>query len=331
MRRRLLVPIIACATVLAACAAPGERATGGVENRGVGNERWWDELPLPEWRAFQQVPTDDEWFEVYRLEDGLFAIYEPGQFELVISYLIVGDERALLFDTGLGIGNIRQLVESLTDLEILVLNSHSHYDHVGDNYRFEDVLGLDNAYSRASSLGRSRAELAEFIGPGWVWKDFPAGFSAGEYVGRPYAITGLVRDGERIDLGGRVLEVIETPGHAPDALCLLDRERRQLFTGDTFYLAPLYAHLPGSDADTYARTAERLAALRPHVDTLVTAHNVPFADAAYLDQLHDAFTRIAAGTGDYVLTDGAREYDFGAFSIIVPDSYPTSTPSEAIQ
>ncbi len=319
------VPIIACAALLAAC------ATGGVENRGVGNERWWDELPLPEWQAFTPVDVDDDWFEVYRLSDDLFAIYEPGQFELVISYLIIGNDKALLFDTGLGIGDIRRVVEALTDREVLVLNSHSHYDHVGDNHRFDEVLGLDNAYSRASSLGRGRAELAEFIGPGWVWKDFPAGFVPDEYVGRPYAITRIVRDGDRIDLGGRVLEVLETPGHAPDALCLLDREHRQLFTGDTFYLAPLYAHLPGSDPDTYARTAARLAALQPEVDTLVTAHNVPFADSAFLGRLRNAFISMAAGTSEFVVTDGNREYDFGAFSIIVPDDNPTIPTSEIPQ
>lgn len=55
---------------------------------------------------------------------------------------------------------------------------------------------------------------------------------------RPFTISKTVEDGEVIDLGGRHLEVLRVPGHAPDALSLLDRAHRILFTGDTFYLAP---------------------------------------------------------------------------------------------
>ena len=128
-----------------------------------------------------------------------------------------------------------------------------------------------------------------------------------------------MQEGDRIDLGGREFEILETPGHAPDAICLLDRENRMLFIGDTFYLAPLYAHLPGSDPDAYRATAARLAALAPEVDTLVTAHNVPYAAADYLLKLRDAFERIASGEVDFIGTDGNREYAFEDFSIILPE------------
>ena len=290
-----------------------------IENRGADQDRWWDELPLPEWAAFERVDVGSGWFEVYRLEDDLFAIYEPGQFELVISYLIVGREQALLFDTGLGIGDIRDIVGQLTDEDVIVLNSHSHYDHVGGNHRFEQILGLDNAYTKQNATGSTPEAVAEFIGQGWVWKPFPAGFDASTWRTRPWTVARIVQEGDRIDLGGRVLEILETPGHAPDAICLLDRENRTLFTGDTFYLAPLYAHLPGSDPDAYRASAARLAALAPEVDTLVTAHNVPFAKSRYLVAMHDAFERIAAGEADFARTDGNREYSFEDFSIILPD------------
>lgn len=329
---RHLVSVLALAGALpaalpgAACAQSQDNEQ--VENRGAGKDDWWDALPLPEWQAFVTVDVGSDWFEVYRLDDGLFAIYEPGQFELVISYLIVGDESALLFDTGLGIGDIAAVAAQLTDREVRVLNSHSHYDHVGGNHAFDTVLTLDNPYTRRNAQGSMPAAIAEFIGPGWVWKPFPAGFEPAAWRTLPWTPGKRVADGSRIDLGGRVLEVLETPGHAPDALCLLDRENRLLFTGDTFYLAPLYAHLPGSDLVRYAATAERLAELAPAVDTLVTAHNVPFASAAHLVAMRDAFRRIAAGAADYVLTDGNREYTFGDFSVITADSEPESETRE---
>jgi glyoxylase-like metal-dependent hydrolase (beta-lactamase superfamily II) len=322
-------PILILLMFLPAAVAAQSTSTGGdepaasdntlIENRGAGQDRWWEELPLPEWSAFERVEVGSKWFDVYRLDDDLFAIYEPGQYELVISYLIVGRERALLFDTGLGIGDIRAVVEQLTDKGVVVLNSHSHYDHIGGNQQFDEILGLDNPYTKQNAAGSTPEAIAEFIGPGWVARPLPEGFEPAEWRTRPYTITRTVRDGERIDLGGRTFEVLETPGHAPDAICLLDRENRVLFTGDTFYLAPLYAHLPGSDPEAYRKTAARLAALASEVDTLVTAHNVPYASSGYLVEMRDAFERIAAGDADFVSTDGNREYAFGDFSIILPE------------
>jgi glyoxylase-like metal-dependent hydrolase (beta-lactamase superfamily II) len=248
----------------------------------------------------------------------LYAIYEPGQFELAISFLIVGTDKALLFDTGLGVGDIRAVATVLTDRDVWVLNSHTHYDHVGGNYQFDQILALDTAFTSANAAGRAHAEVAEFVSPGWVWQDFPKNFSRDSYVSKAFEITAHVADGDEIELGGRTLQVLQTPGHAPDALCLLDRQNRLLFTGDSFYLAPLYAHLDGSDVAQYAQTAARLATLADEVDTLVTSHNVPFANSGYLAKLDAAFEKLATGTAEFHLTDGNREYDFGEFSIIVP-------------
>src|SRR5713101_2517752 len=68
---------------------------------------WCKALPRPEYKSLQRVLENDPWFEVYKVAPGVFAIYEPHQAEETISYLIVGHKQALLFDTGMGISNIR--------------------------------------------------------------------------------------------------------------------------------------------------------------------------------------------------------------------------------
>ena len=299
--------------------APEVRDNAQVENRGAGKDNWWDALPRPEWAVFEQIPSPDPWFETYRVGDGVFAIYEPGQFEEVISYLIVGSERALLFDSGLGIGNMRLVIDSLTHLDVTVLNSHTHYDHIGGNHQFARILGRDTSYTRSRAAGSTHEAVAEFLSDGWVWRDLPSDFDADKFRSQPFAISTIVDEGYQIELGGRTLEVLVTPGHAPDALCLIDRENRQLFTGDTFYLAPLYTHLEGSDFDQYRQTATRLGALYSEIDTVYPAHNVPAVSSDYLRQLDAAFAAIDAGSEDYILTDGHREFDFGDFSVVVRD------------
>ena len=326
-RRLLLVMIVT--TGLGSCSDPGPAATNGqavanntqVQNRGANKDNWWDALPRPEWSAFEKIAQSEDWFEVYRIDDGIFAIYEPGQFEEVMSFLITGNDFALMFDTGLGIGNIRKVVDQLTDLDVVVLNSHTHYDHIGGNHQFDTIWGLDTEYTRQRARGSPHAVVAEFLKDGWVWKPLPPGFSRDDYQSHAFTIDRIVGEGDRIDVGGRVLEILHTPGHAPDSICLLDRDNRILFTGDSFYLAPLYTHIPGGDFDAYAKTAQRLAALAGSIDRALTSHNVPVVDGSYMTALGQAFADIRSGrAGNYTLSDGLREYFFDGFSVIVKDT-----------
>jgi len=77
---------------------------------------WCKALPRPEYKALERVPVSDAWFEVYKAAKNVFAIYEPRQAEETIGYLIVGDNRALLIDTGMGISDVKKITAELTKL-----------------------------------------------------------------------------------------------------------------------------------------------------------------------------------------------------------------------
>lgn len=329
MQRRCVFQLLVCLSLAMGCAGPADAPATAqqdgaqIQNRGSGTANWWDALPRPEWSAYQRIDQDVDWFEVYRVADGIFAIYEPGQFEEVISFLIVGDERALLFDTGLGIGDMRRVVDQLTSLPVVVLNSHTHYDHIGGNYQFGTIYALDTDYTKTRAQGSSTADVAEFLSEGWVWKDLPPGFDAANFRSRPFTISRIVAEGDRIELGGRTLEILETPGHAPDSICLMDRDNRLLFTGDTFYLAPLYTHIPGGNFGDYVRSAARLAELADSIDAALTSHNVPVVQAGYMTALGAAFEDIRTGRAtNYTESDGNYEYQFDGFSVIVRKDEP---------
>src|SRR6516225_1022699 len=207
---------------------------------------WCKGQPRPAYRKLERVKISDPWFEVYKIVPGVFAIYEPHQFEEVISYLVIGSQKALLFDTGMGIGNIKAVVEGLTELPVSVVNSHTHNDHVGDNWRFPDVYGMPTAFTRTNANGSTADAQAE-LAPGQVCGTLPAGFDAKSYRTRAFHISHWLKDGDKINLGDRTLEVISTPGHTPDSIALLDERNGLLFTGDTFYLGPIYLYRPETD------------------------------------------------------------------------------------
>ena len=255
---------------------------------------WCRTLPRPEYETLQRVRISDPWYEVYKVAPAVYAIYEPYQFEETISYLIVGDKQALLFDTGMGISDLRKVTAALTRLPIVVLNSHTHNDHVGDNWQFETIYGMDTEFTRKNAQG-SREDAQAELAPDQICGQLPKRFDPKTYATPPWKITAYKHDGDRIDLGGRWLEVIATPGHTPDAISLFDRANSLLFSGDTYYPGPIWLYRPETNLEAYGASIRRLAALTPQIKTVLGAHNVPVAPPSVLPRLVTAFEALRAG------------------------------------
>ncbi|MGH9536464.1 MAG: MBL fold metallo-hydrolase [Terriglobales bacterium] len=277
---------------------------------------WCRQLPRPAYRHLERIAIKDSWFEVYRIRPGIFAIYEPHQSEEIISYLILGAKRAVLFDTGMGISNIKAVAEGLTSLPIAVVNSHTHNDHVGDNWRFEDVYGMDTDFTRANAKG-SKADAQAEIAPGEICGNLPPAFDAADYATRPFHISHWIHDHDKIDLGERVLEVISVPGHTPDAIALLDEKNGLLFTGDTFYPGPIWLFRPETDLDAYLASVKKLALLSPRVQLLLPAHNEPVAEPDNLPRVVEAMEEVRNGKVRGLPKDGNQEYVFSGFSFLL--------------
>jgi glyoxylase-like metal-dependent hydrolase (beta-lactamase superfamily II) len=290
---------------------------GVVASAQQSKPKWCEPLPRPEYRALERVQVSQPWFEVYRVAPKTFAIYEPHQSEETISYLIVGDRRALLFDTGMGIGDLRKVTSELTKLPITVFNSHTHNDHVSSNWQFSTIYAMDTDFTRKNARG-SREDAQAEIAPGEICGDLPAGFDAKTYETRPWKITRYIHDREMIDLGGRTIEVLATPGHTPDAASLFDRANGLLFTGDTYYPAPIWLFRPETDLDAYATSIRKLAALAPQVKQVLGAHNIPIASPDVLGRLVTAFDNVRSGKVQPVAAAKGRViYTFDDFRFLM--------------
>ncbi|HKV25086.1 MAG TPA: MBL fold metallo-hydrolase [Candidatus Acidoferrum sp.] len=279
---------------------------------------WCKNLPRPEYKSLERVLPHETWFEVYKIRPGVFAIYEPHQAEETISYLIIGTKQSVLFDTGMGIGDIHKVVRELTSRPVVVLNSHTHNDHVGGNWQFSFIFGMDTPFTRANAKG-SRADAQAELAPGMVCGELPHGFNLKTYATKPWHISMFVHDGFKISLGkGHDVEIIATPGHTPDAIALLDVENGLLFTGDIYYPGPIWLFRPETNLDAYVASVKKLAALAPQVKLVLGAHNAPVADPSVLPRLMTAIENVRAGKVEgKPLEDGKVSYTTDGFTFLL--------------
>jgi glyoxylase-like metal-dependent hydrolase (beta-lactamase superfamily II) len=280
---------------------------------------WWKNLPRPVYSSLEKVSVGQDWYAVYRLTPDTLAVYEPYQFEEAISYLVLGRVRAILIDTGTGIGNLKELVQELTDLPVSVVNTHTHWDHIGANSQFESIACYNHPECiEKLRLGVKNERLKSSITGDSIWKSLPLDVDSGTWEIPPVEPTILLEDGDIIDLGGgRELEVIYTPGHSPGSICLLDKSNRLLFTGDTFFPGPLYAYPDDVDIGLYMASIDLLKERIDEYDYLCSGHNDPWVKSEVIRRVATAFKDIMAGRGSFKQDGDLRRYAFEGFDILI--------------
>jgi glyoxylase-like metal-dependent hydrolase (beta-lactamase superfamily II) len=219
----------------------------------------------------------DDYYVVAELGEGAYAIGEPHYGQCNFSYLIVGSERALLFDTGPGVRDITKVVKTLTALPTIALPSHLHFDHIGNLRRFEQIALPDSPVLRSRMRdGGFRPGFYQFLG-------FVEGFKRSTFH-----VTRWIPPGAAIDLGGQSLELISVPGHTPDSVVLFDRKNNRLFAGDFIYPSDIYAFLPGANLADYAASAHRVAAILNDGSAVYGGHGCDRLPTVDLPVLHRA-------------------------------------------
>jgi glyoxylase-like metal-dependent hydrolase (beta-lactamase superfamily II) len=284
------------------------------------------------------------WFATRQLEPGVYLISEPMH---VNSFLIEGHAAAALIDTGLGIGNIHAVAEDLASHDVFALNTHYHFDHSGGNHRFArrliheagataigQAVGPDlyRRYARfiadlLEALPRLRDlddQFCHFLTDETMPRPLPADFDPAAWSYVPTTPTRTLREGDKVELGGRSLTVLHTPGHTPDSICLLDERNGVLFGGDTINTGPIYAQLPDSDIKAFAKSTRRLAELADSVRVIYVAHFARYAaDSHFLAEVANGFDRLVAGEvalrqATDCIGDPVQEVCFERFSIFIP-------------
>ena len=248
------------------------------------------------------------------------------EFRLVNAFLVEGDTHAALIDTGCGVGNIAKVVRTLTQKPLIILLSHSHFDHDGGVYEFPDTpvyLHPADANQRQHMM----AQMEQMLGDCDENKMRAFYVSSRAPIRYPEAnledLLALVpteptpstfqwtpmEGGQVFDLGNRTLEVIHSPGHTPGEVCFLDRTTRTLFSGDTANVGIILARQPDNDPRLIRECHETMQKLwnrESEYDKLGVGHDAVTIDKKIVKDYLD----LTAGLLDGTITGTYEETGF---------------------
>ncbi len=213
------------------------------------------------------------WFLVEKLDDRTYIISEPNSSQGNSSFLIIGDEEAILFDSGTdeneGKG-ITHITDSITNLPLTLLLSHFHFDHIGNADEFPligipELSFLKNRFATDSILNLSYEEvLSENTKSLKISKLFPIG--------------------KEIDLGNRKIFILHTPGHSKESISIIDKENKYIFTGDLVYNGLLLIN----DCNKYVNSINTLINNSDSTFRMFGSHGKPEVDFEQLQKIKDA-------------------------------------------
>lgn len=259
--------------------------------------------------------------KIHKLNDSTFVLEEKTWMGQCLCYLLCGKEKALLIDTGTGCGGLAETVRTLTDLPVIVANTHAHVDHIGGNHEFAEIW-YHEADRRIFELHTN--------------PDYTFGLLEGEIpslLRKPLkALTrkrlSISTEGDYhyfgddmvFHLGERDVEVVPTPGHTPGGVCFLDRKERMLFSGDSLCEWGVLLHFQGEGCppEVYRKSLLRLKELEDAYDTVWGGHHGFPVEKSYLDEYLACVSQIVDGTAAYGETKGRRCAFYGRILITVP-------------
>lgn len=199
-------------------------------------------------------------YRTEQLDQHTWLIEEYNETSSVYMYLLEGEREALLIDTGNGTIPLEEICRELTSLPVTVALTHGHADHIGGTGHFENVwiARADEPLYRLHSTDELRRI-----------------FAGAEYAPAKAAEElQFFEEGRVFDLGGRTVEVIATPGHSVGSVCFLDRERRQMFTGDTCCKAHVLLQLDhAAPIEIFLDSIRKLLDLQDYYDITWPGHH----------------------------------------------------------
>lgn len=220
---------------------------------------------------------------ISKIDENTWQIDDQG----VRFFLLEGNEKAMLIDTGMNVKNAREIAQRLTDKPLELINTHADRDHIASNYQFEKFY----------------MHLSEGVNY----------YGKNEGTGEMIPVAG----GDILDLGERKLKIFALPGHTPGSIAILDMANRRLFSGDSIQRnGNIYMFGPMRDFHAYIASLVQLKESVAEFDEIYPSHSDVQIDVSAIDECIAGAKKILAGeiSGEKIKIWGdveATRYDMG--------------------
>lgn len=228
----------------------------------------------------------NDWFTVEKIESSTYVISEYRHWEETHCYLLLGQNNAVLIDTGLGVENIKNIIDKLTDLPITVITTHVHWDHIG-GHKYFDNIAVYEAEKDWLSGGFPLPLQAVKRNLTYRKCDFPKKFCIDDYEIFQGTPNKIFCDGDCFDLGGRMLKVIHTPGHSPGHCCFYESDKQYLYSGDLIYSGCLDAFYPTTNPQQFFESVKKIRSL--NVNRVFPGHHSLNINVDIINRIEQAF------------------------------------------
>ncbi len=211
----------------------------------------------------------------------------------VFMYLVIGDEKAALIDTGYGFGDLKGYVESLTDKPLTVILTHGHLDHANGCAPFKEVYmsALDLPVYEKHSSQEFLKPLKENAG----FKDLPYPQVRKEFKD--------LKDKQLFDLGNYQLEAISVPGHTPGMTMILFKKDRMMLFGDGCGPGTILLEDWSSKVKDYKQSLINLKQYDGQYDRIIRNHGTGESKLELLKNVTELCDLILEGKDDHELVD----------------------------
>jgi len=218
--------------------------------------------------------------------------WEIDEFDCASVFLLIGEEKAMVIDCGMGIGDLRGAIEMITDKPLICVISHGHVDHTGNARQFEEIWinPKDAEAPIPQSLARRKWDTERiaarqkgcFGSPYTMFNLYPFDIDVDliDPADEPMPVIHDLTDGMQFDLGGRIVTAYECPGHSPGEMIFLDEQTRTLFCGDALNFNLGVNAVP---VETTLRYLKRMQSMSDRYDCIYNGHHDFRALGAPLD------------------------------------------------
>lgn len=222
--------------------------------------------------------TKEDWYKVTTILNNTYSIEEPKSSQGNVSYLIEGNSKAFMFDTGSGenVGfngtKIQYQIKELTNLPTTLLLSHFHFDHNQNINEFNNIAFPEISFLKNNTVNNIYTFSSKELFSG----SFPSSATVNEWLP-------INTD---IDLGNRIIQLINLPGHTKESIVIIDKTNKLVFLGDYLYNGSLFL-FDKNDITVYKQSVDYLISNLDTSYRLFGAHGTPEVSFSKLKELQE--------------------------------------------